>query len=148
MLLQPILIGILISYVASKDVFTDYSDTKSIMFALSCAAIWIGLFNSIQEVCKERVILKREYMTNLLLSAYVLSKMIVQLVISIIQSFLLTSVFSLLVGLPEEGILFDFSFGEIFITLMLTTYSSASLGIIVSSITKKSESAMIINNTA
>ena len=51
--LQPILIALLLSVVANDKVFDIYEDTKSILFSLSCAGIWIGLFNSIQEICKE-----------------------------------------------------------------------------------------------
>ena len=35
--------------VASEKVFDVYEDTKSILFALTCSGIWIGLFNTIQE---------------------------------------------------------------------------------------------------
>ena len=49
----------------------------------------MGLLNTIQEVNKERVILKREYMGNLKLPIYMLSKYIVQGVISLIQAVIL-----------------------------------------------------------
>ena len=65
LLLQPFIIALLLKVVAKKDVFKIYDSTQSIMFALACSGIWIGLFNTIQEVCKERPILKREYMGNL-----------------------------------------------------------------------------------
>ena len=58
--IQPIAIAFLLAVVAVDDTFITYEDTRSIMFALSCSGIWIGLFNTIQEVCKERPILKRE----------------------------------------------------------------------------------------
>ena len=64
LLIQPLLIAILLKIVADKDIFKIYESTKSMLFALSCSGIWIGMFNSIQEICKERVILKREYMSN------------------------------------------------------------------------------------
>ena len=65
LLVQPLLIAVLLYVVADKEIFDIYESTKSMLFALSCSGIWIGLFNSIQEICKERVILKREYMANL-----------------------------------------------------------------------------------
>ena len=58
LLIQPLLIAILLKIVADKDIFKIYESTKSMLFALSCSGIWIGMFNSIQEICKERVILK------------------------------------------------------------------------------------------
>lgn len=76
LLLQPFIIALLLKVVEKKDVFKIYDSTQSIMFALACSGIWIGLFNTIQEVCKERPILKREYMGNLRLWTYILSKYI------------------------------------------------------------------------
>lgn len=78
LLLQPCLIAALLYVVADKDIFKIYESTKSMLFALSCSGIWIGLFNSIQEICKERTIVKREYMANLRLPGYVMSKFVFQ----------------------------------------------------------------------
>ena len=93
LLVQPVAIALLLFLVAQEGTFVNFDDTKSILFALSCSGIWIGLFNTIQEVCKERAILKREYMGNLRLSGYVLSKYIVQGIICLIQATLLTTIF-------------------------------------------------------
>ena len=93
LILQPLIISLLLTVVAKKDVFRIYNDTQSIMFALACAGIWIGLFNTIQEICKERPILKREYMGNLHLWTYILSKYIVQGVLCVLQSTILTVIF-------------------------------------------------------
>ena len=53
------------------------------------------MFNSIQEICKERVILKREYMSNLKLPCYMMSKFVLQALLGLIQSIILTLVFSM-----------------------------------------------------
>ncbi|MCC8169904.1 MAG: ABC transporter permease [Oscillospiraceae bacterium] len=143
-LLQPILIGLLLSFVASDTVFEIYNSSKSILFALSCAGIWMGLFNSIQEICKERIILKREYMANLRLDAYVVSKFAVQLLISMIQAILITAVFVITVGKPESGVLFGSSVPELIVTMCLTIFSSAGIGLIVSSISRNTDKAMTV----
>ena len=140
---QPIGIGALIALVSNDKVFSEYSMTKSVLFSLACAGIWMGLFNSIQEICKERNILKREYMANLRLDAYVISKFAVQLLISIIQAALLTFVFSVLVGTPK-GVIFEKPIIELFATLTITIYSSAGVGLIVSSISKNSDKALTV----
>ena len=140
--LQPFLIAILIMLVADDDVFDVYNSTKSILFAMSCAGIWVGLFNSIQEICKERSILKREYMANLRLDAYVLSKFCVQFLLSAIQSLILVGMFGITIGLPECGVKFDGAFFEMFITMLLTIFSSSAIGMVVSSISKNSDKAM------
>ena len=140
---QPIIIGMLLALAASDEAFVIYNDTKSIIFALSCAGIWIGIFNSIQEICKERTILKREYMTNLRLDAYMCSKLFVQFLISIIQSIIIILIFSTTVGNPE-GVLKIGGIPEMIITITITIISSASLGLIISAISKTPDKAMTV----
>lgn len=142
LLLQPVLIAALLAVVAADDVFEIYDGTKSILFALSCAGIWIGLFNSIQEICKERVILKREYMANLKLGAYMLSKYIIQFLIGMVQAALIIAVFTLAVGKPEQGIFFGNPLLEMFLLLCLTILSSMAMGFVVSGFVKSGDKAM------
>lgn len=142
LLLQPILIALLLGVVADDRVFEIYESTKSILFALSCAGIWIGLFNSIQEICKERTILKREYMGNLKLWAYTLSKFLVQMLLGAVQSVIMIFVFQAAIGIPEKGILLDNSFPELFVTLWLTITASMSLGFVISGVVKSGDKAM------
>lgn len=142
LLLQPVLIALLLGIVADDRVFEIYESTKSILFALSCAGIWIGLFNSIQEICKERVVLKREYMGNLKLWSYTLSKFVIQTMVGALQAAIMTAVFQIVVGLPEKGILSGSSFPEIFITIWLTITASMALGFIISAFVKSGDKAM------
>lgn len=142
--LQPILIAILIALVASDDVFDFYNSTRSILFAVSCAGIWVGLFNSIQEICKERNILKREYMANLRLGCYVMSKFAVQFIISIIQSLIMILMFYALVKGPDSGPITETGFLEMFITMLLTIFSSTAIGFVVSALSKNSDKAMTV----
>ena len=65
LLMQPIIIALLLKLVSNENIYKIYETTQSMMFSLSCSAIWIGLFNSIQEICKERSIVKREYMASM-----------------------------------------------------------------------------------
>lgn len=139
---QPVIIAILLALVAGDNVFEIYNSTQSIMFATSCAGIWVGLFNSIQEICKERNILKREYMANLQLGAYVFSKFAVQLLLSIIQAFVMILLFVLIVGSPDEGVIGSGAFFEMFVTMLLTIFSSSAIGLVVSSVSKNSDKAM------
>ena len=144
--LQPLLIPILIKIVADKEVFEVYEKTKPILFTYSCSAIWIGIFNTIQEVCKERAILKREYMSNLRLTTYVLSKYLVHLVISLLQSVVFTGLFYLLMGskLPSQGVIMPCIL-EMFLTTWLTIYSASALGLAVSSVMKNGDRAMAVS---
>lgn len=143
LLLQPTVLILLISLVKDGEEFTQYEMTKSILFALSCAAFWIGIMNSIQEVCKERVILKREYMTGLKLPAYVGSKLGVMIALSAVQALLLLITFNIVIGSPDEGIIFN-SFMDMYLTTFIAILAAAALGLLVSSIFKNADRALTI----
>lgn len=140
---QAPLLAVLISFVADGNQFEQYEMTKSLLFALSCSAFWVGMLNAIQEVCKERTIMKREYMTGLSLSAYVSSKILVLGVLCLIQSTMITGVFNVMVGLPEEGVLFS-PFTELLITTFITAVASTSMGLFVSSLFTNADRAMTV----
>ena len=61
-------------------------DTMSLMFSFSCAVFWTGIFNSIQEVSKERVIFERERFSGVSVSSYVLSKFVPLFLLCLVQS--------------------------------------------------------------
>ena len=143
LLLQAPLLAALISFVADGEQFEQYEMTKSLLFALSCSAFWVGMLNAIQEICKERTILKREYMTGLSLSSYVCSKILVLGVMCVIQSLLLTGVFALLVGLPEEGVIMA-PFLELLLTTFITALASTAMGLFVSSLFTNADRAMTV----
>lgn len=145
LMIQPILIAILIKIVADADVFKVFEPTKQILFTFSCSGIWIGIFNTIQEVCKERAIVKREYMSNLRLTTYILSKYLIQFCISIVQTLIFVGLFTLLIGnLPGKGVVLP-CFAEMFITMWLTIYASSALGLLVSSVMKNGDRAMAVS---
>ncbi len=143
LLLQPLLVALLLYVVSGKDIFKQYEQTKSIMFALACSGIWIGMFNTIQEICKERVILKREYMGNLRLSMYIISKYVVQSVICLLQGFILSGVFlAACKNSLKKGLFFEAAEIEVFVTMFITILASASIGLIISALVKNADRAM------
>lgn len=143
LLIQAPVLALLISVVADGEQFKQFEMTKSLLFALSCSGFWVGMLNAIQEVCKERSILKREYMTGMSLNAYVLSKILVLGILCFIQSLLIVGVFALLVGLPENGLILS-PVIEILITTFLTSISSAAMGLFVSSLFTNADRAMTV----
>lgn len=143
LLLQGPLIAYLFSFVTVENTFKSYFDAQSMLFCLSCAGIWVGLMNAIQEVCKERNIVRREYMSDVRLSAYICSKLAVQTILAVIQCGLMLTVFTLTIGVPEKGVIFSHSIVEMMITLVLVTVSSSSLGLLVSSLVKNTDRAMV-----
>ena len=142
-LLQGPLIAYLFSFVTVENTFKSYFDAQSMLFCLSCAGIWVGLMNSIQEVCKERNIVRREYMSDVRLSSYICSKLAVQTLLALVQCGLMLLVFVLTIGKPDKGVIFENSTIEMMITLVLITVSSSSLGLLVSSLVKNTDRAMV-----
>ncbi len=145
LLAQPFLVALLLNVVSGKQIFKQYEQTKSIMFALACSGIWIGMFNTIQEICKERVILKREYMGNLRLSMYIISKYVVQFAICLVQGAILSAVFLLLCeNSLKKGLFLEQAEIEVFITMFITILASASIGLIISALVKNADRAMAV----
>ena len=156
-LITPVIMGLIIWFIADETFLSSYAGTKSILFTMSCAAIWIGLFAAIQEVCKERSILKREYMASLRLRSYVGAKFTVLFIQSTIQTALLTLVGFVMLGIKysdDEDISLTAMYTllgddkgitwEIFITLWLTMLASVALGLLISSFFKNSDKATTI----
>ncbi len=143
LLLQGPLIAYLFSFVTVENTFKSYFDAQSMLFCLSCAGIWVGLMNSIQEVCKERSIVRREYMADVRLSAYICSKLGVQALLAFLQCSLMMIIFAATIGLPERGVIFSNAFPEMLITLFLVTLSSSALGLVISSLVKNTDRAMV-----
>lgn len=140
---QAPLIALLLSIVVTNNLFYSYEETKAILFTISIAAIWIGLLNSIQEVCSERVILEKEFMADLRLDAYLASKVIYLLLIGLIQAMLLIGVFVLVVDVPQTGLVFSW-YLECVLTVFITIFSASSMGLFVSSMSKNLSVALTI----
>ena len=139
------IITLLISSVTSADMFKAYSATRNGAFALVCACIWIGIFNSIQSICKERDIIKREHRSGLHISSYIASHMLYEMVLCAIESIIVTVITCLtnLGNLPSNGVL-SATFLELTITFFLIIYSSDALGLMISSIVKTPNTAMTV----
>ena len=149
LLLQAPLLGLLIAFVADENAFLQHTSTKSILFALSCSAFWIGILSAIQEICKERTILRREYMTGLSLPAYVLSKVTVLGGACVIQTLLMTAVFAVGVGIKAAPGLMDVALMlplilEVWVTVLLTALAAAAMGLFVSSLFDNADRAMTV----
>lgn len=144
LLLQAPFIAYMFVLVAPDDMFEGYENTKMMLFAMSIAAIWLGTLNSIQVICKERAILKREYMADLRLSAYFASKLFVQIILSIIQSILFIGCFVILFGfVPDNGIITNWTLEMIFIFFLIIV-SSTCLGLLLSAFAKSPATAVVL----
>ncbi len=139
------LITLLISAVTSSDMFKEYNATRNGAFALVCAGIWIGIFNSIQSVCKERDIIKREHRSGLHISSYIVAHMVFELVLCAAESLIVTVITCIcnFGNLPEFGVILPTGI-ELFATFFLIIYSADILGLMISSIVKTPNTAMTV----
>ncbi|MCI8575768.1 MAG: ATP-binding cassette domain-containing protein [Bacilli bacterium] len=144
MLFQGILIACLFNIAVPSDGLKQYDTAKIVLFAITCAAMWLGLFNSVQEIVKERDILKREYMSNVRLSSYILSKIFVLGMICLIESFLVMGTLSFHFQFPKQGLIFQTVFIENVIHFFLISFSSCLLGLCISVTVKKQELTLIL----
>ena len=79
-------ISFTVGAVVGGDMFTNYESTKSGFFSFTSAAIWIGIFNSIQSICREHEIIRSEYRSGMRLGAYVTAHALWQLLICAVRS--------------------------------------------------------------
>lgn len=146
-LLFPVLAAAVTVWVAGKNMFDSMEPTRSACFVLVCAAIWCGLFNSIQVVVKERENIKRDYVSGALrIECYVISRSVLQLLLCFVQSLILVIAIpgvSWQHGnpLPRNGLIFPEPLIDFFISLFLVMYASDVMGMLISSIVKKQELA-------
>lgn len=140
LLLQAPLLAALISLVAGADCFAVFEDTKSCLFALSCAAFWVGILDAIQEICKERTIFVRECGGGLRLGSYVASKVVVLGAICLLQSLLLIVTFMLITSVPASSLIS--APVEMFLSTFCVMGSAMCLGLFVSSLFKNPDRAI------
>ncbi len=114
-------------------------------FALTCVAIWNGCFNSIQSVCRERPIIKREHRSGLHISAYVAAHMIYQLLLCAAQTGLTMYVLTLMeVRIPLNGFMTPFMVVDIGISMFLISYASDMMSLFLSSVSRTTTGAMTV----
>lgn len=143
-LISTLIISILLAWVIGDNTFSINESTKTGVFAMICGCIWTGLFNSIQSICRERAIIKREHRTGLHISAYVLAHMIFEFVQCTAEAIILTTVFDIFRDFPSSGVLFDWTGFEFFLSFTLIIFCADALGILVSCIVKTENAAMTV----
>ena len=128
------LIAGLVSIVVAADFFLTSEGTLIGTLAFACICIWNGCFNSIQVVCRERDVLKREHRSGMHISAYVLAHMLYQCLLCVLQVIVTLIVTKLLgVSFPEKGLLTPWMIVDFGITMFLITYAADMMSLFVSS---------------
>lgn len=146
-LLFPLIAAAVTVWIAGENMFLNCESTKSACFILVCAAIWGGLFNSIQVIVKERDNVKRDYVSGALrIGCFTASRAIVQFGLCAVQAAILCVSF---IGireiygneLPEAGLIFDNVMIEYYITIFLIMYAADTMGLMISCFVKSEQLA-------
>ena len=135
----------LVCFAVGKGMFQTMEGTAMGTFALACICVWNGFFNSIQVVCRERAIIKREHRSGLHISSYIAAHMIYQAVLCTLQVVIIITVsYFMKVQMPEKSLFTPYPILDYGITLFLVTYCSDMLALLVSCIARTTTAAMTI----
>ena len=139
------IIAYLVVYVIGKRMFINMEGTQYAAFAITCVCIWNGVFNSIQVVCKERGIIKREHRAGLHISSYLLSHRCYQALICLVQVIIMVVIFLIFgVRIPSASVVTGSFLADLSITMFLITYASDMLGMMISCIVHTPMTAMTV----
>ncbi|WP_437061617.1 FHA domain-containing protein [Streptomyces sp. enrichment culture] len=115
----------------------------TVLLILAVGACFAGAANSVRELIKERVIYERERATGLSRSAYLMSKVFVLGMITVLQGLLVGVIGFASREIPEEGlILGGATLVELSLPIMALGFTSMMFGLIISSLVKTAEKTM------
>ena len=135
----------LLAMVTKSSFFLTMEGTKMGAFALTCGAIWNGCFNSIQVICRERDVIKREHRAGMHISSYMIAHLLYQALLCLLQSGITMYVFYMLgVAFPGKALFTRWAIADIGITVFLITFAADALSLLVSSLARTTTAAMTI----
>lgn len=143
---QSLLMGVMICVASEKDSLLNFISAGMIGgAAFTMASIWLGLFNTIQEIVKERDMLKKEYMSGLNFASYIVSKIVVVAGLALYQAITcVTIVYFHLNPRPQDALLFN-TLIELIINFFLMTFSTSIIGLFISTIAKDTKATLIFS---
>lgn len=130
--------------VVGGDMYTTYDSTKSGLFVLTSACIWVGIFNSIQGICKEHEIIRADYRSGMKMSAFMISHALWQAILCLAQTVVIYLICLIFIDFNTEGVILGSAAAEYIITMFLLLYGSSMLGLMVSSVSATPTTAMTI----
>ncbi|MGW1893072.1 FHA domain-containing protein [Streptomyces sp. NPDC002004] len=115
----------------------------TVLLILAVGACFAGAANSVRELIKERVIYERERATGLSRSAYLMSKVIVLGMITVIQGLLVGAIGFASRTIPDKGlVLGSATMIELSVPIMALGFTSMMFGLIISALVKTAEKTM------
>ena len=117
---------------------------RSTLMILILGTVFIGLSTSVQEIIKENPIRLREKSVGIRSGTYLMSKVLVLGVITILQTIIFAAIVLFNRPVPESGIFFANAYLEILLLVSLLGFASMSLGLVISALLSSTEQAMPI----
>ncbi len=139
------LIAGLVGMVIRRRFFINMEGTLMGAFAMVCVCIWNGCFNSIQVICRERDVIKREHRSGMHITSYIFSHMLYQALLCLAQT-VVTLIVTTGVGVqyPAEGTVTGLFYVDFGISMFLITFASDMMSLWVSTLAKTTTTAMTI----
>lgn len=143
-LIFAFIISMIVALITGPDMFTSFDMTNSGFFTLTSACIWIGIFNSIQSICKEHEIIRAEYRQGMKMSAYVSAHVLWQALLCLAQTIIIFVICCIFMHFEKSPHLLISAYVENFVTIYLLTFGAAVLGLMISAISGTPTTAMTI----
>lgn len=139
------LVAGIVALVVRESMFVTMEGTIRGSFAITCVCLWNGCFNSIQVICRERDIIKREHRSGMHISSYIFSHMLYQAFLCLLQTGLTINIFLLMqMKFPAEGMFFPYMIMDFSVTIFLITYSADMMSLLISCIVHTTTAAMTV----
>ncbi len=138
-------IAALVAFVVRSTFFVTMEGTIKGTLALTSVALWNGCFNSIQVVCRERAIIKREHRSGMHITSYIFSHMFYQAFLCVLQTVTTIAICMYLkVKFPNTPVVTDYFLLDLGITLFLITFAADMLSLFISCVVKSTTAAMTV----
>ncbi|MGW6422250.1 FHA domain-containing protein [Nocardia sp. NPDC055053] len=142
---MPLLLGGLIAAIPSGEGFTGApgtnTDAPTKLMILIFGACFVGTGNSIREIVKEQTIYRRERAAGLSAGVYLMSKLLVLGVITILQAVVLFLIGTIGESFPPKGIFTSVEV-ELILAMAMLGIASLSMGLLVSVSVNTSEKTL------
>ena len=135
----------LVGLVIRKRFFATMEGTLMSALAVTCLCLWNGCFNSIQVICRERDVIKREHRSGMHISSYIAAHMIYQALLCLLQTGITLYVMRAVgVRYPQEGLMTRYFIPEFSVSLFLITYAADMMSLWISALSHTTTAAMTI----
>ena len=135
----------LVCFAVGKNMYITQEGTFSGCFSLVCVCVWSGFFNSIQSVCRERPIVKREHRAGMHITSYIAAHMIYQALLCAAQAGIILFICNVMnIHFPAHGLINKLFLIDMGLTLFIITYAADMLSLAVSCMVRNTTTAMTV----